>query len=149
MGGAMGCGRLSLGLALLALLALMPGREAVGARLCIPECKHAVTTLPSPGGGKACYLIAASYGDADKQVAIDKSRQALDETMRSWLRRHGWSNRKVSVEAMRSEPLPFVRGGVTNDLYLDADIKTKDVHTTCWEGIVLRAVCTSASKVCS
>lgn len=121
--------------------------EGRAERLCQGDfCKPVARPLESGEG--ACFHVAASYGGYSKEEAVDKTQRALLETIRTWRRRQGWGREPVSVDPMRPEPRPFVRGSVSEDLMLPPDVVSDMAHTTCWKGLVLPAVCSAGARVC-
>lgn len=131
------------GLAGALVLTLLFVQVVAAQRLCPGEFCRPVA---EPIG--ACFHIAASYGGDTKEEAVEKAQTALDETIRTWRRRHGWGGVGIRVTPLAPAPQPFVRATVSPHLMLEPDVVSGHAHTVCWRGVVLPAVCTAGARVC-
>jgi hypothetical protein len=125
---------------------LAPGLiHASAGPVCDEDCRPVVHKLSND-----CYLITATMDGGPGAHSIDRSRQALKETIDDFRRGQpqaaGWA-RRLRVTAMKPAPNPYMRSVVTRDLML-GEARSAEAHTVCWRGVVAPAVCTSGARVC-
>ena len=129
----------------MAALALPPTLDRAAAGVCDEDCRPTVQKL-----SKRCYFISATMDGGPGKHSIDRSRQALKETIADFRRRQppeeGWMGR-VSIVGMRPKPNPYMRDSVPRNLTLPGG-STRGASTVCWRGVIAPAVCTSGAKVC-
>lgn len=141
-------GTLAIGLTAL----IVTGTSTVQAgSVCDQDCRPVMERVSGPGG-RECYYVSATFDAGTKEQAVKLSRQALKETIENWRFGNnpdsGWRAERVRIVAATARPNPYLRSGVTSDLMLKPDVRTRDAHTTCWRGVVSPAVCTSAARMC-
>jgi hypothetical protein len=106
-------------------------------------------TMPQPAVGANCQLVKGTQDGRNKQRAIEKSRETLEQGVREVKARHGWKRVSVTPRALQAEPLwKMVRTSVPKDAYMRPDVQSARAYTVCWEGVFSPAVCTSGAMVC-
>jgi len=105
--------------------------------------------LPQPAVGANCQLVKGTQDGRNKQRAIEKSRETLEQGVREVKARRGWKQVSVTPRQLRAEPLwKMVRTSVPKEAYMWPAVKSARAYTVCWEGVFSPAVCTSGALVC-
>ena len=104
---------------------------------------------PPPVAEAACQVINGTQDGRNKQRAVEKSRETLEEAIVAAKRKYGWKNISVTPVRVRATPLwKMVRTSVPKDAYLRPDVVSSRAYTVCWEGVYSPAVCSSGARIC-
>ena len=97
----------------------------------------------------ACQVINGTQDGRNKQRAVEKSRETLEEAIVATKRKNGWTNVNIMPVRVRATPLwKMVRTSVPKDAYLRPDVVSSRAYTVCWEGVYSPAVCSSGARIC-
>ena len=97
----------------------------------------------------ACQVINGTQDGGNKQRAVEKSRETLEEAIVATKRRNGWKNVSVTPVRVRATPLwKMVRTSVPKNAYLRPDVVSGRAYTVCWEGVYSPAGCSSGARIC-
>jgi len=107
-----------------------------GIAVAMPQAAHA-----------GCTLLSGTADGFNKQQAVTRAQQALNDYVVAFRRKRGMRN--ATVSPAKAPPNPYWRSGVRRDLYLKPDIRTSRSYTVCWKGVISPAVCTSGAKLCT
>ena len=93
-----------------------------------------------------CAAFSGTADGFDKPTAVSRAQAAVADAIAEYKasKRLG----AVSVSAMRRQPQPYWREGVSKELFYKPDIVTSKAYTICWSGVVSPYVCTSGAKAC-
>jgi len=117
-------------------------------RFAIAALALAGVVMATPQAAHAgCTLLSGTADGFTKQQAVTRAQQALNGYVATFRRRPGMRN--ATVAPAKAPPNPYWRSQVGRHLYLRPDVRTRRSHTTCWEGVISPAVCTSGAKICS
>jgi len=117
-------------------------------RIAVSALALAGIAMATPQAAHAgCTLLSGTADGLNKQQAVTRSRQALNDYVVAFKRRRGM--RGATVSPAKAPPNPYWRKGVARHLYLKPDLRTRRAHTVCWEGVISPAVCTSGAQLCT
>jgi hypothetical protein len=117
------------------LRTIRPAFAAVG--LCLAQTMWA---------SAACVVLAGTADGFDKKTAVSRAQSSLEEYIQKYKTENHLG--EVTVKAMRTEPQPYWRGRVSENMMYHPDIVDEKSHTVCWQGVVSTYVCTSGAQVC-
>jgi hypothetical protein len=115
-------------------------------RVCALALTLAGLMAASPANAGGCSQLAGTADGWNQPVAVDAAQAALAGAISDLEVKNKIA--KMSITAMRAEPMPYWRNKVAEDLFLKPDVVTPKSYTVCWKGVISKVVCTSGAKVC-